>query len=142
MRDKTLIQLRDYELFCAYKNAITHHTFVDNKDAIDFVRKSPAPKWFVSKEFAAAVLSTMMRNKSQYKMRDIKQKKFSDMLVVYRELRQKQPFAHMNHLELCEYIVDTPAPEWYLSYITATSIIKKQIKICHEEFVRKYVTKY
>ena len=63
MRDMKLRERRDRELFIAYQNALQEHDFVDQRQAVDFVRKNSAPRWFVSKEFCAAVISSWNRGK-------------------------------------------------------------------------------
>jgi hypothetical protein len=138
MRDMMLRQHRDYELFLAYQEALESNEFNNQREAVDYVRRSPAPKWFVSKEFCAAVLSSLLRGKDHYKMGKQKKRKFAALLELYNEKKKEFPYCGMCHLALCEAIVEMPAPEWYLGYEMAAKIINEQIKERNERIARRY----
>ena len=138
MRDTMLRQQRDYELFKAYQSALVEHTFENQRDAVNYVRSHPAPRWFVSKEFCAAVLSSLLRGKDHYNMGKQKRRKFKALLDLYIEKKKEFPYSGMCHLALCEAIVDMPAPEWYLGYEMANKIIAEQIKERNDRIARRY----
>lgn len=127
-----LRERRDFELFRAYQNALKEHDFVDQRQAVDFVRKHEAPRWFVSKEHCAAVISCWLRGKDFFKMRSNKERKFRALYELYLKLKNIFPYNTFNHLELCEAIVEMPAPEWYLDHQMASRIIYKQIESWNE----------
>lgn len=138
MRDTMLRQQRDYELFKAYQSALEGNTFENQRDAVNHVRSHPAPRWFVSKEFCAAVLSSRLRGRDHYKMGRQKRRKFDALLALYLEKRKEFPYSGMCHLALCEAIVDMPAPEWYLGYEMANKIIAEQIRERNDRIARRY----
>ena len=138
MRDTMLRQHRDQELFKAYQEALKNNEFEDQKDAINFVRTHPAPEWFVSKEFCAAVLSSKLRGRDHYKMGKQKMRKFDALLGLYLEKKKEFPYCGMCHLALCEAIVQMPAPEWFLGVEMATKIINEQIRERNDKIARRY----
>lgn len=138
MRDMKLRERRDLELFRAYQNALKEHDFVDQRQAVDYVRKHEAPRWFVSKEFCAAVISSLMRGKNNYKMRANKRRKFQALYDLYLNLKNVFPYSAFNHLELCAALVEMPAPEWYLDHQMASRIITEQINLRNELIAVKY----
>lgn len=138
MRDMKLRERRDLELFRAYQNALKEHDFVDQRQAVDYVRKHEAPRWFVSKEFCAAVISSLMRGKNNYKMRANKRRKFQALYELYLNLKNVFPYSAFNHLELCAALVEMPAPEWYLDHQMASRIITEQINLRNELIAVKY----
>ena len=125
MRDMMLRKRRDLELFRAYQKALQENNFSDQREAVDYVRKHEAPRWFVSKEFCAAVISNWLRGKEGYKMRNNKKRKFRALFDLYLKLRQEFPYSALNHLELCATIVEMPAPEWFIDHQLASRIIKE-----------------
>lgn len=133
-----LRQQRDYELFKAYQDALKENIFENQRDAVNHVRTSTAPRWFVSKEFCAAVLSSRLRGRDHYKMGKQKRRKFDALLQLYLEKKKEFPYCGMCHLALCEAIVDMPAPEWFLGYEMAAKIIKEQIHSRNEEVARRH----
>lgn len=138
MRDMKLRERRDLELFRAYQKALQEHDFVDQRQAVDFVRKNEAPRWFVSKEFCAAVISSWQRGKEFCKMRLNKRRKFQALFDIYNNLKEQFPYCALNHLELCGAIVDMPAPEWYLDHQMASRIISEQMVLRNEQIASRY----
>ena len=131
-----LRQQRDFEFFKAYQKAIEEHQFANQREAIDYVRTHEAPRWFVSKEHCAAVLSCKVRGLELYKMGKQKARKFDELLRLYVQEKREQPNAH--HLDLCEKIVNMPAPEWYLEHQIASRIINEQISFRNNLMARRY----
>lgn len=129
---------RDLELFRAYQKALQEHDFVDQRQAVDFVRKNEAPRWFVSREFCAAVISSWLRGKEFCKMRLNKRRKFQALFDIYNNLKEQFPYCALNHLELCGAIVDMPAPEWYLDHQMASRIISEQMELRNEQIASRY----
>lgn len=138
MRDMKLRERRDAELFRAYQNALKEHDFVDQRQAVDYVRKHEAPRWFVSKEFCAAVISSLLRGKEFCKMRSNKKRKFQALLDIYNRLKDQFPYSALNHLELCGAIVEMPAPEWFIDHQLASRIITEQIGIRNQQIASMY----
>lgn len=138
MRDTMLRQQRDVALFRAYQQALKEHDFENQRDAVNYVRTHPAPKWFVSPEFCAAVLSSMDRGRDHYKMGREKKRKFLALHELYKEKKKVFPYCGMCHLTLCREIAAMPAPEWYLGYEMAAKIINEQIKHRNERIAERY----
>jgi hypothetical protein len=138
MRDMKLRERRDIELFRAYQNALKEHDFVDQRQAVEYVRKHEAPRWFVSKEFCAAVISCWLRGKEFCKMRPNKRRKFQALFDIYNNLKSQFPYSALNHLELCGAIVDMPAPEWFIDHQLAARIITEQINVRNEQIANRY----
>lgn len=138
MRDMMLRERRDVELFRAYQKALKENTFSDQHEAVDYVRKHEAPRWFVSKEFCAAVISSWLRGKEFCKMRPNKKRKFKALFELYNNLKKEFPYSVLNHLELCATIVDMPAPEWFIDHQLASRIISDQIIKRNEQMASLY----
>ena len=129
---------RDLELFRAYQKALKENDFVDQRQAVDFVRRHEAPRWFVSKEFCAAVISSWLRGKEFCKMRNNKRRKFKAIYEIFLSLRTRLPYSAMTLLELCATIVEMPAPEWFIDYQSASRIINEQMALRNEQMASKY----
>lgn len=138
MRDTMLRQQRDFALFASYQEALKTMSFNTQKEAIDHVLASPAPQWFVSREFCAAVISSRLRGKDHYKMSRTKRRKFDALFELYKKMREQDAYRHMCHLDLCEVLVLLPAPEWFLGYDAASKIIWKHVNMRNDEVARRY----
>lgn len=129
---------RDRALFLAYQKALQEREFSDQREAVEYVRKHEAPRWFVSKEFCAAVISSWLRGKELCNMRPNKRRKFLALFDIYKKMKQEFPYSTLNHLELCAVIVDLPAPEWYIDHQLASRIITEQINLRNEELAKRH----
>ena len=133
-----LRQQRDLALFNSYQEALKEHTFATQKEAIEYVLSSPAPQWFVSREFCAAVISCRLRGKDHYKMSGTKRRKFDALFELYKRMRTEPAYQNMNHRDLCDLIVMTPAPEWFIHYDAAAMILLRQRKMRNDKVARRY----
>ena len=131
-----LRQQRDYALFCAYQKALEENDFSNQWEAVEYVRTHAAPKWFVSKEFCAAVISCRLRGTDHYKMGKSKKRKFDALFDLYQQKKREHPYCC--HLALCEEIVEMPAPEWYIEHQIAGRIIKEQMQRRNELMAKKW----
>ena len=138
MRDMMLRERRDLELFRAYQKALREKEFSDQREAVDYVRKHEAPRWFVSKEFCAAMISSRLRGKDFYKMRPNKMRKLKALYDLYISLKRQFPYCAMNHLDFCAALVEMPAPEWYIDHQLASRIITEQMNLRNEQVASKY----
>lgn len=138
MRDMMLRKRRDFELFLAYQRALKENDFSDQREAVDYVRKHEAPRWFVSKEHCAAVISSWLRGKEFFKMRRNKERKFRALYDLYQKLKQQFPYCTMSHLDFCAALVEMPAPEWYIDHQLASRIITEQMNLRNEHVASKY----
>ena len=138
MRDMKLRERRDRELFRSYQKALQENDFVDQRQAVDFVRKHEAPRWFVSKEFCAAVISSWLRGKEFCRMRENKRRKFEGRYSSSLSLRNKFPYSAMNLLELCATIVEMHSAEWFIDYQSASRIINEQMALRNEQMANRY----
>lgn len=138
VRNMMLRERRDKELFRAYQTALKEHDFSDQREAVEYVRTHEAPRWFVSKEFCAAVISSWLRGKEFCKMRENKRRKFLALYELYLSMRDQFPYSTLSHLELCAAIVDTPAPEWYIDHQLASRVISQQMARRNEQIAGMY----
>lgn len=138
MRDTMLRKHRDKALFAAYQKALRENEFSDQRQAVDYVRKSEAPRWFVSKEHCAAVIGSWLHGKEFYKMRPNKRRKFMALFDIYKLKKAEFPYSALTHLDLCAAIVDMPAPEWFLDHQMASRIITEQIRLRNELIASAY----
>ena len=138
MRDTMLRQQRDLALFDSYQEALKTMSFSTQKEVVDYILNSPAPQWFVSREFCAAVISSRLRGRDHYKMSKTKRRKFDALFELYQKLRKEPQYAGMSHQDICEIIVEMPAPEWFLHYDAAALILSRQRKLKNDQIASRY----
>ena len=128
---------RDLALFEAFRTAMQTHEFKTQKEAINFVRLGPAPKWFTSPERAAAEISRIIRGRKPFVRGKSRMKKYFDLWQEYKKVIADED-NDLCHFAICEKIVETPAPQWYLGYKQAFDIIAREIEANHERMSKRY----
>ena len=137
MRSVMLREERDIALYEAYCSAIKTHDFKTHGEAINFVRLSPAPKWFLSADNCAAEISRMIRGMRPLVKRGARLKKYSDLLKAYKKAYSDPENALRSHYAICERLVETPAPQWYLGFKHASDIIMRERQKHNERFAQR-----
>ena len=129
---------RDRALFEAYCKALKEHDFKTSKEAVNFVRTSPAPKWFTSPDRCAAEISRLIRGMRPFVRGRVRLKKYSDLLKAYKAACADPANELCCHYAICEKIVETPAPQWYLGYKQAFDIIIREKRSLQDRLNKQY----
>lgn len=124
-----LRQERDEALFREYCKALNQHDFLKPDDVYDYVRKRPAPRFYVEAEFLRDYISCRMRGKSFGRFGEETQRKFDELYQRYLFYSNNSNLDRKSLLEISEMIVNTPAPEYYISRRTTRMIIARQKKL-------------
>ena len=120
--------------FTRERNAALLKAYREQIDAVDYVRlneigekivNSPAPRFWVSEERAAAVVSAIMRGKPVLEtMRPTKREMFEEIHRRVVALKKEHPDWHLCRLVL--KVVNSPAPKFYME---ASSALERLFKI-------------
>lgn len=116
---------RNQALLLAYRRIIRDVPFVSLAEIGELLVNSPSPRFWVSEERAAAVVSALLRNKPVLEtMRPTKQEMFREIFKRVTDLRQQQP--DWTLLQLVSVVINQPAPKFYMK---ASSAIERLYKI-------------
>ena len=129
---------RDMALFVAYKQSLSANTFRTQDDAVDFARKSPAPRFYIDGFFARIVLRRMLNGQPPGVTGKNTLRKFEELLKRYIESEKQNLFPGMNFKAICNILVEQPAPEFYISRRTARAIISAQMKLGWKQILERY----
>lgn len=117
---------RDRALFAAYNKALAEHSFRCQSEAINFVRTSAAPKFYISSEFCAIIIGRLLRGENPGLKGRQRLRKFEVLFRLFLAESGKPENKSRSTREICALIVDMPAPEFYLNYRMTSGIINKQ----------------
>lgn len=116
---------RNAALLKAYRQQIDAAGFIRLREIGENIVNSPSPRFWVSEERAAAVVSAIMRGKPVLKtMRPTKREMFEEIHRRVVALKQLHPDWNLGRL-VCE-VVNSPAPKFYME---ASSAIERLFKI-------------
>ena len=102
------------ELIRLYREYISTCKHISMPDVYAKIVQMPSQRFWVSSVRAAVVVSAMMRGEDVLsKMRGSKAEMFREIHKRVVEIREKNP--HTSLLEICENVVQQPAPKIYLT---------------------------
>lgn len=125
-KDSTLRRERDRVLFDIYADAIRHHNFVSQVEAVEYVRKCMAPRFYIDGDFCNIVINRMLRGLECEKMGPNGRRKFAELFDRYKKMRAIPEYANLTPQAICDLIVDQPAPEFYISNRTARMVLARE----------------
>lgn len=109
---------RNAALLEAYREHVNAARFVKLNEIGHKIVNSPAPRFWVSEERAAAVVSALMRGKPVLKsMRPSKREMFEEIHRRVVALKKLHPEWHL--CELVYEVVNSPAPKFYMEVSSA-----------------------
>lgn len=118
-------QERNDALLKAYREQVGTTRFVRLNEIGEKIVNSPSPRFWVSEERAAAVVSAIMRGKPVLKMmRPTKRAMFEEIHRRVVALKKEHPDWHL--CQLVFEVVNSPAPKFYME---ASSALERLFKI-------------
>lgn len=118
-------QERNDALLKAYREQVSTTRVVRLNEIGEKIVNSPSPRFWVSEERAAAVVSAIMRGKPVLKMmRPTKRAMFEEIHRRVVALKKKHPDWHL--CQLVFEVVNSPAPKFYME---ASSALERLFKI-------------
>ena len=121
-----LREQRDIALFNTYTKAIEEFDFANQYEAYDYVRKHPAPRFFVSPFFCESMMLKMLAGKPTGLRNPQTVRKYDELFRRYKSMQERHP--ELTLRDICERIIDEPAPEYYLNRRITQWIIARERK--------------
>lgn len=112
---------RNQDLMRAYRLCLAKADHIVMPQIFSLVAQSPASRFWVSEERAAAVISAMAKRKPLPAMRHSKREMFLEIYRRYLIAKKQNP--HKYTKELVAKIIQEPAPQFYLTPRTVGEII-------------------
>lgn len=117
---------RDRALFESYTKAIRERNFKSQAEAINYARLQPAPRFYIDGVFARMVINNMRKGEPMGVTGYYRVLKFQELYRRFMKEKDNPKYAGKPSTELCDIIVEQPAPEFYVSYRSARLIIARQ----------------
>lgn len=137
MKDTELKAIRDRDLFLCYQKALRERNFQNQWEAIEYVRQSPAPRFYISSKVCSLLLGKLFAGHRLGRIHPLAYKRIKHLEKMYKSyISGEAGMKGLSRERVCEILVDMPAPEWYISNIHATRIINKEIEL-HNKNARR-----
>ncbi len=126
---------RNRDLMCAYKKVFSQSVGVTMPQVLAAVVKMPAERFYVSEERAFRVVSSMYRRPLPESITPCKRRMYEEIKVRAERVRERCPQWSLSRCVM--YVVNQPAPEFYITVNTARNILCKTRRECRESQRRK-----
>ena len=129
MKDVELKAIRDRDLFLCYQKALKERDFQNQWEAVEYVRKCPAPRFYISSKVCSLLLGKIFAAKRLDRMHPLAYKRIKHLEKMYKDyVIGPAGMKGLSRERICEILVDMPAPEFYITNSYATRIINKEIE--------------
>ena len=127
------IPSRDKELYIAYREHMRNRDIRSHQEAIKAAVKTRTSRFWISNLQAYREILRLKRGKPMAHTRSVRRRMIESIYSIYKELESKPAFRNCSVFFIVSFAVQQPAPEFYLSYSRATSIIYKMIRNEHRK---------
>lgn len=127
MLDEELKYLRNRDLYEVYKSGLEKGCFRSMRDAADYVRLQPAPRYYITARTAACYIAKIRAGISLIGFRELARKRIWRIYDRYNEYVSEHPQCAQNKMEeVLEIILEEPAPEFYITRETSRKILQEE----------------
>lgn len=123
MKDTELKRLRDRDLYKAFVAGLRDNTFGSTAEAADFARRQTAPQYYISARTASLLISRIESRISLIDLNSNSRRRIWHIYSLYTEYLSRHPGCTTPRELILEEIVESPAPEFFVSLDRAKHII-------------------
>ena len=133
MKDTELTQRQARDLYRVYKKGLEEGRFSSLRDASDWVRRQPAPCFYISSKRASILVGMIQSGVSLLHQGHNSRRMAWQLFHYYKDYRKEHPDTELSRERIIELIVDEPAPEFYLTSEAVRHILSAEIKKAREK---------
>lgn len=134
MRDTELIRAKEKAIYAVYKRGLEEGKFKSFREAGEWVRKQPAPKYFIDSRTASLLLGKIHSQSFLMGLHPSSRRLVLHLNEKYREYLRVHPRTTMSRERVMEILVDEPAPEFYITAEGARRMLRREIKRVRESW--------
>lgn len=127
IKDSELKRLRDKALYNVYVKGLQCGEFESMREAAKWVRKQPAPQYFISSREASLLIGKILNGHSLIGLNSLSRKRIWRIYDMYMEYSAAHPNTNRTRERILEDLVEQAAPEFYLSAEMSRKILQKEL---------------
>lgn len=134
MRDNELIQAKEKAIYAVYKRGLEEGRFSSFRTAGEWVRKQPAPRFFIDSRTASLLLGKIHSKEFLMGLHPSSRRMLLHLNEKYARYLHEHPKCTLSRERIMEFLVEEPAPEFYITAESARKIIRKAVKKVRERW--------
>lgn len=124
----TFIEERNNDLLRAYRQIVRSSTLNTQKEALLMTINSLSSRFWVTAECATKAIYRLRGGDSLPEMKKHRREMFLEIYRRYNSYKAKKEFINKSIIYICTFIVEEPAPKFYLTVSTAMKLFKHQVQ--------------
>ena len=128
MKDTELTRQQGLALYDEYKKGLEQGLFTSLRNAADYVRKQPAPRYYISEKRASVLIGMIQSNTSLVNLGHNLRRMVWQLFRDYKQYKAENPDCKLSRERILELLVERPAPEYYLSAVAVRHILSDVMK--------------
>lgn len=125
-KDNSLQQKRDSDLYDVYVKGLNSIHFSSMIEAVNWARTQPAPSFYLSPKALVNYIRTLRNGSTPSNMFSWNKKKIDVLYRMYLEFMEMHPDNTLSTEMICEELVDSPAPRFFIGEDCAMKAIRKE----------------
>lgn len=126
MLDVELKDLRAYDLYAVYKKGLREGRFRSIRDAAEYARLQPAPRFYVSAKVAGSLISQIQSGVSLIRVNPLARERAWEIYDRYRLKVGDGTLKGVSREAVLEELLEQEAPQFYISAETARKILQEE----------------
>lgn len=136
MKDTELRRERDAAVYATYLRGLREQHFSNMNEAAEWIRHQQAPKFYMSARSLVNYIGAISRGKCPTNLHANTQEKVDVLYAMYRQFLEENPGCKLPREQICEILVDMPAPKFYIRNEYILMILLKE-RNRHKELMSK-----
>ena len=138
MRDVSLREERDKAIYDTYLEGLKYNHFDSMQEAAEWVRQQPAPKFYMSSKSLVNYLGKLFSGQHLTGVNDNTREKVKELYFRYCQFLAEHPDSRYSRDYICNILVESPAPQFYLEWEYILLIIYKEKNKKQNEIRERY----
>ena len=119
----TFIDERNNDLLRAYREVVSSRSVSSQREALYLAVNSPSCRFWVTPECATKAIYRLRRGDNLLEMKKHRREMFFELYRRYNN----QKTTNKSIITICSFIVEEPAPKFYIKVSTAMKLFKYQV---------------
>lgn len=128
MKDTSLKDARNKALYNLYKEGLEQGKFNSLEEACIQILNEKAPRYYISAKELSLHFGRIERGDMLLSLSANAMRRTYHLYEQYSTFKAAYPNCPLTRLQICEKLVDSPAPEFYISIHTVQKVLKKEIR--------------
>jgi hypothetical protein len=128
MRDTGLKQKKAEALYSVFKKGLDEGRFDSLFKAGRWCAQHPAPRYFISAKRASVLIGRLLNNDILAEQHPSTRRMALELFKEYKRFMAENPGNTQPRMWIMEYLIEQPAPEFFLTPDAARKMLNKEIK--------------